>query len=625
MISCPRCGTQNADNASFCGECGHAFAASGAPAAKTNLGKATMLGIALPLQPPSSSSPAPASMGKGKTIVGMALPPELISAPAPVSPVTAPDPKGKGKTIVGMAAPSEMMGMKVGGDAVNNAPAANDFKKTLLGVAPVVTQAAPSSTPTAMPFVHGKGKTMIGIPAASIPTTVGAIHSPRKTLMGAAFSSLIAPLSPIITEPEYVEEVYEEVVPETGEVQRRVRMVAKPLPPIYRRPAFYVLLGAPVLLLGGIAALFLLKRPSPILAEARLDSEGMDMIHISCESCPDGTKLTADGLNSAEVSKGKAELKVKGRLKVGDNAISLQIDRPEYQRDETVSLVVPVAYRFSPDLASLQDANPAILVNVEARPGAAITIQGKPLPLDASGKGSTRVDVQGELLALSSEQKVFSREIPYTIQLEKGALEAGKLSVRVGVVSLSIDSPGSNLVTDQATFLLAGHAPKGTALFVAGAPVSVGENGAFRQYLKIPGLGLAEVPLRASAKDMAPRLMAMRVKLVPSLVAEGKALDASGRPGYADVLAKLAESKGMEVAWHGKVLSTGNQGDRRIAVVDVQTGCKQKPCRARVAIPGGGPLSVGDRLAIYGRLLGIVSDQGIEFPDIEADFIVRQP
>jgi hypothetical protein len=556
-----------------------------------------------PLAPPTPdlsplSANPPAASSKGKTLLGVAAP-LGPSAPAPPQQPVAPAPI---------------------------APAASNHKQTLLGVAPVISgpgaAAAPSAAPVgAAPVAHGKGKTLIGMAAPGLPA--GSPGTQRKTLIGMAFSNLMAPLSPTVTEPEYVEEFYDEVVPETGKVERRVRKVQKPLPPVYKRPAFYVLLGAVGVLVAGVGALLLLKKPAPVTAKATLDAEGHDVLHVTCGSCPDGTRLTLEGAEPAEVKGHQADLKLSGRLKVGENALALAVDRPEGGRDETVTLAVPLAYRFSPDVNALQDATPAVRVDVEALAGSSVTVQGKPVALDAVGRGSARVEVQGELLALPLEQKIFRKEIPYTIAVKGGSPESGKLTVQVGVVPLTLDSPGSNLITDQATFLMAGHLGKGAGLTVSGAPVAVNPDGTFRQHLKIPGLGLAEVPLRASAHGMAPRLLSLKVKLVQSLKAEAKALDASGRPGYDEVNGKLEGAAGTAVAWLGKVVSASTPGNQVIAVVNVATGCSKKSCPARVVIPGGGALGMGDSIGVYGRVVGAASDQDRKLPDVEADFVVK--
>ncbi|MCS6898283.1 MAG: hypothetical protein NZX77_00730 [Polyangiaceae bacterium] len=604
-----------------------------------------MVGIASPLTPENPAptpapapaldpapSPAPASAANfrasaAQTMLGMAPLPvpqgTLGSAPVPpptpdISPPSASAPLlPKGKTLLGVAPLSS--------PASATAPGASNNKKTLLGIAPAVSGMAeatpPVTTDGTAPVAHGKGKTLVGLAAPGRPSGSTSTHS--KTLVGLAFSSLMAPLTLTVTEPEYVEEFYDEVVLETGKVERRVRRVQKPLPPLYKRPAFFVLLGALGVLGLGVAALLLTKKPVPVTARVTLNAEGHEVLHVTCASCPDGTKLTLEGEVPGEVKGHQADLNLSRRLKIGENALVLTVDRPEGGRDEMVKLSVPLAYRFNPDVNALQDTTPAVRVDVEALAGSSVTVGGKPVMLDAAGRGSTRIEVQEELLALPLEQKIFRKEIPYTIARKGSTPESGKLTVQVGVTPLTLDSPGSNLITDQATFLMAGRLGKGTGLTVSGTPIAVNPDGTFRQYLKIPGLGLAEVPLRASSHGMAPRLLSLKVKLVPSLKAEAKKLDASGRPGYDDVLGKLEGGAGMEVAWHGNVVSASAPGNQVIAIVNVATGCREKHCPARVVIPGGSALTTGETIGVYGRVIGITSDQDRKLPDVEADFIVK--
>jgi hypothetical protein len=429
---------------------------------------------------------------------------------------------------------------------------------------------------------------------------------------------------PTVTEPEFVEEVYEELVPETGQVERRVRRVAREAPPSYRRSALLALGGAVVLLAVGVVVVLLVKSPPPLVAEARLDGEGKDQLHLTCKSCPDETRVTLGGA-TAVVKNSEADLRLAEPLKVGKNALAIAIDRPGTGRDETAQIEVPVAYRIAADLNALQDPTPAVQVLVEALPGTVISVQGKPAALDAAGKGSVRVDVGDKLRELPLEARSFEQDIPYTIAPAGGTPESGKLSVRIGIVPLTIESPGLNLVTEQATFLLAGRVPKGAGVVVAGAPVAINADGSFKQFLKIPGPGLADVPLRASAHGMAPRLHNLRVKLVKSLAEEAREAEASRRVGFGDVVARGDGARGQQVAWKAEVISAAAQPNQIAAVVEVATGCPKKPCRARVVIPGGAPLNTGEKLGIYGRVTGQVTSGDAKLPDLEADFVVKGP
>ena len=649
MPFCPQCGAPNAADAAFCGTCGFAIPSRApsvagvaapvqdAPAPAKNLQR-TMLGVA---------SPLPASPSIGAT---------LPSAPTPVLPQK-PEPAptvGRAKlqqTMLGFAAPTAVPVAPTASPAPQPAPVApvpptpavaarpNVGAKTMLGiVAPTVPLAAPTKaappTAAAAPGAGGVAKrTLLGMPAPAIPSpapprgkgqTLVGFQSPapagKRTLLGIALPAL-APAPP--AEPEYVEEYYDEVVPETGEVERRVRRVPKPLPPLHRRAAFWVLVGAALLLASGVGVVLLVRSPAPLTGQPRLDADGKEVLHVTCASCPDGTKLALASAR-AVVTRGEADVPLAKPLEVGPNKLPLTVERPS-GRSETVALDVPVAYRIWPELASLEDPVPSVRVMVEAIAGSAVTVQGKPVSLGEGGRGVTKIDVSEQLSGLSREARSLERDISYTVATKGRPPESGKLSIRVGIASLSIESPGPRMVTESPTFMLAGRTAKGGGLLVAGRPIAVGADGAFAQLMNISAIGSTEVELRASAPPLAPRLAKLTVKRVASLAAEAKDAEARAPTGYADVLAKGDAAVGTSIAWKGEIVQASTQGHQAIAIVEIATGCPKRPCRARVVSAGASALPTGEKLGVYGRVAGLVALGDAKLPDVEADFVVKGP
>ena len=577
------------------------------PASRAHLQK-TMMGVAVPtpmVAPPASQAApppaAPAVSGGAKTMLGVMAP----QAPAPVAPQAAPKPALGAKTMLGMAAPSAPYQGASPAPARAPAPAAPvglGGKKTLLGVAAPVAQQQPA---------RGKGHTLVGMPS---PTAPGR----GKTLLGIAMPVFAPP-----AEPEYIEEYYDEVVPETGEVERRVRRVEKPAPPLYKRPAFWALAGAGVLLVAGVAIVLFVRSPAPLTAQPKLDATGKDVLHVSCSSCPDGTKIGMSGA-SATIAKGEADLPLAKPLDVGISKLPLTVDRPN-GRSETVNLEVPVAYRIWPELGALEDPVPAVRVMVEAMPGSSVTVQGKPVTLGDGGGGVVKIEVADQLAGLSREAKSLEKDIAYTVATKGGAPESGKLTVRVGIAPLSLESPGAHMVTDQPTFMLAGRTAKGGGLLVAGRPIAVTPDGAFAQLMNISTVGSTEVELRASAPPLAPRLAKIAVRRVAALSAEAKDVEGKATTSYADALAKGDAAVGSAVAWKAEVLQASTQGHQVIAVVNVATGCARRPCQARVVVPGAAPMNTGDKISVYGRIAGLVPLGDAKIPDVEVDFVVKGP
>jgi hypothetical protein len=499
--------------------------------------------------------------------------------------------------------------------------------------------AAPTGKPSAPPAGSSaptgarlaKNGTMIGISSPfagggangnmgkTMPLGVYSPSPARKTLLGVPVPTFIAP------QTEYVEEEYDEVVPETGLMERRVRVVAVPPPPLYKRPAVYVLLAALLIGAGGVAAVALAPKNAPLRGEARVDGTGNDTLHITCEACVDGTKLSLVGGTASEVKGKQADLVVPAPLRVGDNQVEVVVDRPGTGRDETLRLTVPIAYRIKPDLGPLQSAAPAIHILVEALPGSTATVLGTQVPLGPDGKGTHILDLRAELSGPSGQPKQIDREVAYTIAVPGQSAETGKISVRVGVPALLLESPTTNMVTDAATFVVAGSTAKGAGVSVAGHALSVDGQGRFSQLMNISSEGTTDAEIRATAPPLAPRIVKIHVRRVASLAAEAKQREGQTKTTYADVLAAGAGATGKPVLWKASILEVATSGAQKIAVLDVATGCVKKPCLARVAMPGSSTLGKGDPLTVAGNVLGLVGVRGTDVPDLEAEFVVKGP
>ncbi|MCC6644310.1 MAG: zinc ribbon domain-containing protein [Polyangiaceae bacterium] len=599
MRYCPQCGGGNPDAASFCGTCGVAFPPAAPSPARpaSGLGKHTMLGMA-PLAPAPTAPPAPqaASGGGARTMLGM--PPMSSADPQP--------PAGAAPTQLSFSAPV--------------APPA----------APVGTPAAAAGPPApaapAPPRQGLKGTMIMGMPAVAPPAP--AKRKANQTMLMAAPGK--APSKTLIggilprgrpREPEYVEEEYEEIVAETGQVERRVRLVERPLPPIYRRPAFLAIVGAAVLGAVGLVAVLVVRAPPPLVAEPRLDADGKDVLHVTCESCPDDTTITLAGAKGG-VRAHAADVPLAAPLAVGDTELDLAIDRPGTGRDETVKVKVKVAFRIWPELAALQDPIPSVRVMLETAPGSSATVDGKPVTVGADGRGVAKVDVTELISGASHDTKPLAREIAYTIASPGREPAQGKLAVKVGISPLWLESPGARMVTDGATFMLAGRTAKGGGVTVSGRAISVSPEGQFAQLMNISAIGATDVKVRASVANLAPRIASITVQRVASLAAEARDREAKAKTGYDEVMQKGDAAVDTQIAWRGDVLSATAQGHQVLAVIGVSTGCAKKPCRARVTVPGGSPLATGDSLGVFGRVVGMAGADP-RVPDVEADFVSK--
>jgi hypothetical protein len=403
-----------------------------------NVGAQTILQIARPAPAPlapAASAPAP-------------LAPATSHAPAP-GPALAIAAK---QTMIGVASPlgSPMAGMQ--GTSQSTQLLAVPSSTQLLAIPGGVAPTAPPGT--APPAAHGaqaaspvslkpSSKTMLGVAMPGIaPTLPPDEAAPPPVMRGASGPGqghaqgpmAQAHRAPALTLPLQVQYV---PPPEP------LRELSAPLPPrIVRKkggfPLAAVALVMGVLVLaGGVVLALFWKGAPPITGQARATPEGKDVLHLVCDakSCKDGTAVTIGGVR-AVFTGGQADVPLATPLHVGDNALQLNVDRPGMGRDETVRLVVPVAYRVSADVSTMGAAHPSITIRVEASPTAQVSVDGKPLALDANGAGAYTLDETAAAEGAADESRVVSADVPYTIAVAGHAADHGKVSARVAVAPL---------------------------------------------------------------------------------------------------------------------------------------------------------------------------------------------
>jgi protein kinase-like protein len=381
--------------------------------------------------------------------------------------------------------------------------------------------------------------------------------------------------------------------------------------------------AAGVIAVGGIVAALVVPGSAPLQAEVKLDEAGRDMLRVTCAKCPEGTKLSAAGGATVETKGGVADVPLGVPLKVGENEVEIAVDRPGAGRDERVPLKVPLAFRIWPELRTLQDPTPVITVMVEAVAGSAVTLQGRPVALDAQGRGREVFDVRDDVRGQRGEPALLTKQIPYTVAPKGARLETGAVEVKVGVVPLALETPGPKVVTERPTFLLAGRTAKGAGVSVGDRALPVQPDGSFVQWMSISSEGTSEVEVRALAPPLAPRAAAVTVTRVHSLADEAAKREQRGGPGYAEVSGEPEAAAGRAVAWRGEVVEAANQGQRTIAVVSVRTGCKAPPCLARAELSGPDAVARGDKVALFGAVGGFAPLRDGRVPELTPEFFVK--
>jgi hypothetical protein len=564
----------------------------------------------LGLQSPFSAPPSPAAAPPART------------AP-PVASPAAPPQGGAGlkRTMLGFAAPG------ASGAPSDTVPLTPPVATPPLETPPVANLGGTLvyADPAASPYRAPEPARVEPEPHAPMP-----VSNHKQTMLGVARPG-IAPLQPgkpiksfvpgtsSVEPPKPVEapRPFAPPVPQSGLVSN-----AKPIKRGRPRGAL-VLIGvaAALAVTAGVVA-FLWEAPRPMRAEVILDERGSEALALTCDDCVDGTVVSI-GASKATFAGKKAELALAKPLDVGSNKQVVSVHRPGIGRDEEISLTVAIDYRVRGVLTSLSEDPPKLKVAVQATPGAAAVVDGRPVTLDATGKGEYSLDVSKELEGPADAIVPFEKKLPYVITPAGGEPKKGDVSLRFGIVPLRVYAPGDSIVLDGETFMLSGRTLKDGRITVAGRPITVDAEGRFAQLMNVSSIGETTVVVRAESKDHAPRLVRARVKRVASLRDEAATFRQSAIADYAIIAAdpKLGEAAVLD----GEVTEARLDGEETVLLLDAKKGCAQAPCLARVVYGGRFDTKKGATVSAYGHLQGSVDGPrtGVRIPELFAEFLQK--
>jgi hypothetical protein len=625
---CVQCAQPLAEGARFCGHCGATQPAAGAvtlPSTGVTAGaatvfdhrppaalQATMLGSTSPLPPAAPAAapaPAPAAaipMNK-QTMIGVASPlsslPSGFAAPAPQQPAPAAGPAAVShKTMLGVASP-------LGAQAFANPPA---------GAAPPAPAPAPAPLVGHRTMLGGAATAMAPnrepLPAAPPPAVVRPAPVPESPKRAAVMTVAlqVAYVPPPAALPE---------------------LKAPPPPVVVRRGGvpltMVALIAGGVLLLGGVVIALLWKGAPPMTARALSGSDGSDVLHLTCDakSCPDGTVATLAAAKTTFAG-GQADLVMPAPLHLGDNDVTLQVERPGMGRNEAMKFVVPVDYRVKADVSTMSAPTPAITIRVEARPGTEVKVDGKPVALDANGAGAYAVDESAAAEGAADESRVVSLDLPYAVTpppTSKLAAETGTVSARVAISPLRIDAPGPIAMVEDDHVLVAGRGPKGASVTLDGNSVPVAADGSFETTLPLPAPGDHVAEVRGGTPALMPRTIHVTLTRVSSLADAARTFEQTQHPiGYDVAMSDIAGKTGQPIVVEGPVLESRASGHRTLVLVDDRRGCKKRPCPARVVVGRDLALAPGDVLHAYGVVArGFTTPAGQTVPEIDSEFALR--
>lgn len=492
------------------------------------------------------------------------------------------------------------------------------------GIAPLHASAPPE------PQKAGLGsRTMLGVAAPGIAPLQPGAEAPRvaasRTMLGVAAPG-IAPTYQGAPPPAQV--VYEPpppIVPAPAPLVDEALPSAPQLPQKKGLPLALVAgVAGGVLLVTAVVVAFVVRGSSPLVASAKLSADGKEQLHLVCDGCVDGTTATL-GPSKATFAQHQADVDVPTPLVVGDNPFKLTLERPGMGRNESVSIVVPVAYRIRADLSQINATPPALLIHLAVTTGDTVELDGKPVTVDPAGNATVTIDLTNEVSG-EGDAKTIDRKLPYVVTSKKGDKSSGDVSAKIGVLPLHIDAPGPRATIEGTSLNVAGRTAKGAQITINGAIAVVNEDGSFG--VKAPAeAGTKELIVRAQTKtgtDSAARIVTIPIKKVDSLTAEGASLEKNGSLGFDALAADVTASTGKPIIVEGRVLEARAQNHGTVMVVDDARGCTKKPCVVRVLYGGETPVAPNDTVRAYGTVRGVFTAKDAPpVPEVSADFLLK--
>ncbi len=377
-------------------------------------------------------------------------------------------------------------------------------------------------------------------------------------------------------------------------------------------------LAALLLAVGGVGGFFLLRGGSPLTARATVDAKGHDVLEVTCEKCADGTTL-ALGTATATLASGKAQLAVPQPLFVGENPLTVKVDRPGFGRDEEIHLRVPLNFRVKADDGNLGDSTPSVDLQFAVLPNSVVTVDGVPVPIDAKGIGLYKLPFGPLAQGSSAKAETLEKAVKWAIVFPDGSKEGGTTKLGAQIVPLRADSPApvQYLIGDQ-HLIVGGQTTPGAKLEVVSSggkkSATADEKGLFEIDA---GPQAADGPFSVTAARPASALRRIdgqikHFKDAKSAVVAAESAAPLGYDGFVDGDA----ARGKWVALEGTLLEGKVSGRQRLALFDTKRGCAKGGCLVRVVIPEGASFGIGTKAKGYGTVVRSVTADGKTVPEV---------
>jgi len=374
-------------------------------------------------------------------------------------------------------------------------------------------------------------------------------------------------------------------------------------------------------LVGGGVAFFLL-RGGPTIAASVSTADGAEVLVVDVPEAPVGAKARFLGQEVA-LEAGRASFPLRADdLRIGDNELRVDVVGPD-GAVQSASVVLSVRYRVRADLTALDRDPPALRIVADAVPGASITLDEQPVPLDATGHGNVDFPLQADA---PNESPVYERNVHYRVVLPGETSPAeGDVRVRIPFATLQLDRPGRSAITERDRIEVAGAADPEASVTIDGRPLELRE-GRFVTELPLPALGESPHVVVARRPGRAPRTLRFTVRRVADLEAEARAYPVEELT-YARLAASPSTYQGRRVAFEGWIYNLDVHDGRSVLQVSVRDCARGQRCPLWITYDGASEAGLNAWVRAVGELAGeqqfrSPSGEVLSVPRLDAVFLL---
>jgi hypothetical protein len=374
-----------------------------------------------------------------------------------------------------------------------------------------------------------------------------------------------------------------------------------------------------VLLVAG--ALWLLRGKAPVVEARVIPGSSGDALEISL---PPGTTASKVGFADklVPVAEGHARFDLaEGTLHLGHNDLSVRVIDAAGEATETL-LALEVDYRARFDLSGLAGDKPAAALVIETLPGSSVLVEGKPMSLDAKGRGTHVIAV--------AESGADAQPLSVRYHVEPAGRPAvdAELKALLPAAVVTLESPLDGLMTDADHVIVRGSAAAATSVSVNGQEAPV-EGGHFRVRMSLTAAGEHPIDVVARAAGRAPRALSIRIERVASLAEAAASFETDPSVNYTTLRTDAQALTGKQAAFEGRVYHVQEHAGHTVLQLLVAECPRGERCPLWVELGELTEVAKDSQVRVLGTILGqqqFMSKQGAvqTVPSLRAAFVLKR-